>query len=171
MKLITISFAAVLLLSTVAFAQEGISEYGKPAELKGVTKIFIFTGSDTYSREQIMKEIDHRQKKGNVQDLKIVDRAEDAEVILSFSEKGESYFRGVTTTPNVGYPGSTSTAQYGYSRTGVGMVLKPLPNDKGIRLLMSVTAEKWRRGQDGPATKFALAFIKAYMAANDETKK
>jgi len=165
MKLISISFATVLLLSTVTFAQDGISEYGKPTELKGVTKIFIFTGSDTYSREQIMKEIDHRQKKGNVQDLKIVDRAEEAEVILSFSEKGESYFRGVTTT------GSTSTAQYGYDRTGVGMVLKPLPNDKGIRLLMSVTAEKWRRGQDGPATKFALAFIKAYMAANGETKK
>jgi hypothetical protein len=171
MKLITISFATLLLLSTVAPAQEGISEYGKPDELKGVTRIFIFTGSDTYSREQIIKEIDHRQKKGNIQDLKIVDRAEDAEILLSFSEKGESYVRGVTTTPNAGYPGSTSTAQYGYSRTGVGMVLKPLTNDKGMRLLMSVTAEKWRRGQDGPATKFALAFIKAYMAANGETKK
>ncbi len=170
MKLIVFAFAAVLLQSTAAFTQN-ISEYGKPDELKGVTKIFIFTGSDTYSREQIIKEIDHSQKKGSIVDLKIVDRAADADVVLNFSEKGESYYRGATSTPNVGYPGSTSTAQYGYSRTGVGMVLKPLPNDKGLRLLMSVTAEKWRRGQDGPGTKFALAFIKAYMAANGETKK
>jgi hypothetical protein len=165
------SFGILVLLSTLVSGQEGISEYGKPDELKGVTKIFIFSGSDTYSREQILKEIDHRQKKGSIQGLKIVDRAEDAEVVLSFSEKGESYFRGVNTTPNVGYPGSTSTAQYGYSRTGVGLVVKPLANDKGLRLLMSVTAEKWRRGQDGPATKFAQAFIKAYMTANGETKK
>jgi hypothetical protein len=171
MKLITVSFATVLLLTTLASAQEGISEYGKPDELKGVTKIFVFTGSDTYSREQILKEVAQRQKKGNLQGLTIVDRAEDADVVLSFSEKGESYYRGSTTTPNVGYPGATSTAQYGYSRTGVGLVVKPLPNDKGLRLLMSVTAEKWRRGQDGPATKFAQAFVKAYMAANGETKK
>lgn len=116
MKLISTFFAILLLLSTAALAQEGISEYGKPDELKGVTKIFIFTGSDTYSREQIIKEIDRRQKKGDIQDLKIVDRAEDAEILLSFSEKGESYFRGVTTTPNVGIPGSTSTAQYGSHR-------------------------------------------------------
>ena len=170
MKLIALTFATVLFLSTTVLAQN-ISEYGKPDELKGVTKIFIFTGSDTYSRERIIKEIEHRKKKGSMLDLTIVDRAEDADVLVTFSERGESYFRGVTTTPNVGYPGSTSTPQYGYSRTGVGMVLKPLPNDKGMRLLMSVTAEKWRRGQDGPGTKFALAFIKAYMAANGETKK
>src|SRR5438128_1520567 len=104
MKLIALAFSTVLLLSTAPFAQN-ISEYGKPDELKGVTKIFIFTGSDTYSREQIIKEIDHRQKKGSMLDLKIVDRAEDADVLLTFSERGESYFRGVTTTPNVGYPG------------------------------------------------------------------
>jgi hypothetical protein len=130
MKLTAITFATVLALSTAAFAQN-ISEYGKADELKGVTKIFIFTGSDTYSRDQIIKAIEHQQKKGSMPDLKLVDRAEDADVLLTFSEKGESYYRGVTTTPNVGVPGSTSTAQYGYSRTGVGMVLKPLPNDKG----------------------------------------
>ncbi len=78
MKLIAFAFAAVLFLSTAAFTQD-ISEYGKPDELKGVTKIFIFTGSDTYSREQIIKEIEHRQKKGSMVDLKIVDRGEDVQ--------------------------------------------------------------------------------------------
>jgi len=98
MKLITVSVATVLLLTTLASAQQGIAEYGKPDELKGVTKIFIFTGSDTYSRDQILKEVAQRQKKGNLQGLTIVDRAEDADVVLSFSEKGESYYRGSTST-------------------------------------------------------------------------
>src|SRR6266404_6688175 len=121
-----------------------ITEYGKPEEVKAVTRVFVFTGADMYSRDQIIKEIEKKQKKGAMASLKIVEHAEDAEILINFSEKGESYPAQVVTTSNPGSSTSAGPIIYGYSRTGIGFVLKPVPNEKGMRLLMNFTGEKWR---------------------------
>jgi hypothetical protein len=157
-----------LFIATVISNAQGITEYGKPEELKGVKKIFIFTGAEMKDRERIIKEIE--KNKSKVPDLEIVDRRSDAQVVLVYSVTNEEWVAGVRTTPNVGSKGSTSTPVYMDSDTGVGRIVKLLP-DGGLRLLMSFEDEQTYRWEKNPATNFARAFIKAYVKANGDPSK
>jgi hypothetical protein len=65
----------VLALCVPALAQE----YGKPEELKGLTKMFVDTGGDMKNRERISKEIEEA-KLG----IQLLDSEEGAEIILDF---------------------------------------------------------------------------------------
>jgi hypothetical protein len=126
------SLICLLFLSTGSFAQ-GITEYVKAEELKGVTKIFIFTGAEMKDRERIIKELEKSKKKAP--NLMIVDRAVDAEVVLLYSVRNEEWVSSIRTNRNAGSSGSTSTPIYMDSDIGVGRVIKPLA-DGGLRLLM-----------------------------------
>jgi len=151
-------------MATASLAQ-GITEYGKPGELKGVTKIFVFTGAEMKDRERIIKELE--KSKTKAPNLLIVDRAADAEVELLYSVTNEEWVSSVRTHPNASSRGSTSTPVYMDTDTGVGRVIKPL-SDGGMRLLMSFKDEQTYRWERNPATNFARAFMKAYLKANGD---
>lgn len=147
MKKVLLAAACVILISSEVFAQN-ITEYGQPSELKGVTKIFIslvFAGSvELKDRNRIIKEIENAKKKHKISNLEIVDRQEEAEVLLIYSEavdEDETKWKGR------------------------GLVLKPL-NDGKYRLLMDSNHSQVTRFQKAPATAFGGEFMKAYVRAN-----
>jgi hypothetical protein len=147
MKKGVLASACVLLVSLGAFAQN-ITEYGQPTELKGVTKIFIslvFGGSvELKDRDRIIKEIDNAKRKHKISNLEIVDRQEEAEVLLIYSEvvdEDETKWKGR------------------------GLVVKPLSDGK-YRLLMDSNHSQVTRFQKAPATAFGREFMKAYVRVN-----
>ena len=75
-SLLIVAFA--LLIS----AQEPTVEYGQPEELRGVTKVFVDTGTDAQQRNLIVREI---QKK--LPTLTVVSRPEEADVHLLFTPR------------------------------------------------------------------------------------
>jgi hypothetical protein len=162
MKQIARSLICLLLIWTASSAQ-GITEYGKPEELKGVIKIFVFTGAEMKDRERIIKEIEKNKRK--TPNLIVVDRAADAEVVLLYSVTNEEWVSSIKTNRDSIGSGSTSTPIYMDSDTGLGRVIRPL-SDGGMRLLMSFKDEQTYRWERNPATNFARAFMKAYLKAN-----
>ena len=171
MKRIVFALAFVLLLSVTAFTQK-ITEYGKPGELRGVTKIFIsliYMGSvELKDRDRIIKEIGKGKKKYGISNLEVVDRLEDAEVILIYSEIVEGEITGATTT----HAGNVSRTTVGERDkwTGKGIVVKPLPSGNQ-RLIMDSTNSQVSFLQNAPATSFGKAFMKAYVNANADIIK
>ncbi len=145
--LIMVSF---LLLAPQALGQN-ITEYGRPDELKGVTKIFVslvFSGSvELKDQDRIIKEIKKAKKKEKLLGLMIVDRQEEVEILLIYSEvvdEDETEWKGR------------------------GLVVKPLSNGTH-RLLMDSNRSQRLRFQSAPATSFGREFIKAYIRANTAT--
>jgi len=53
----------MIFFTVLANAQRPTIEYGSPSELKGITKIFIDTGTELEVRSNIIKEINKSQKK------------------------------------------------------------------------------------------------------------
>lgn len=168
-RIILAVICGVILTPTISLAQK-ITEYGKPDELKGVTKIFVslvYGGSvELKDRDRIIKEIEQGKKKYKISNLEIVDRAEDAEVILIYSEEVEGEVYGATTTQsgNVAH----TTARERDRWTGKGIVVKPLPNG-GQRLIMDSSNSQVSFLQNAPATSFGKAFMKAYVRANADS--
>lgn len=170
-RLILAIICVVIFAPTIALAQK-ITEYGKPDELKGVTKIFVslvYGGSvELKDRDRIIKEIEQGKKKYKIPNLEVVDRAEDAEVILIYSEEVEGEVYGATTT-NSGNVAHTTVRQRD-RWTGKGIVVKPLA-DGNQRLIMDSTSSQVSFLQNAPATSFGKAFMKAYVKANADTYK
>ena len=121
-------------------------EYGKPEELKGITVIFVDTGSDLKAHEKIVKEI--REK---LPSLIIADSAEKAEVILVYSEHERPRLaNGTTIVPII---------------AGGGRVVRPLGENK-VRILMDYKGTDKGLFDDAVSLKFAKEFIKVYLKAN-----
>ncbi len=171
MKKMLFALALALLFSSNALAQK-ITEYGKPEELKGVTKIFVslvYGGSvELKDRERIVNEIEKSKKKHKILNLEVVERLEDAEVILIYSEAVEGEITGATTTKR----GNVSRTTIGERDrwTGKGIVVKQLPNGNH-RLIMDSTDSQVSFLQNAPATSFGKAFMKAYVNANADTRE
>lgn len=157
LKILTV--AAVLVFSFTCQAQT--IEYGSPADLKGITKIFVDTGTEMEVRKNILKEISKSKKK--IPDLIIVSRPEDAEIILSFGAVTNTYLSGINTTPT--YGGIISRPTYGNVIQGNGIVVKLLANNR-VRLIMSFEDSRSSRWERRPSTNFAREFVRAYMDAN-----
>lgn len=128
-------------------AQTNDYEYGKPAEFKGLTSIYINTGTDVESREIIVKEIE----KADVP-LKIVDDLKDAEIFLM-------YQGGMK---DVQYKATTDQRS-----TGKGFVAIKGKTPDRLRLLLSFEDTKNTYLEKKPAIKFAREFVKVYKKAND----
>lgn len=173
--LITVCF--VLMGVSPIFAQQPTVqfEYGSPNELKSVSKIYVYTGSDLKARKNIIKII---QKK--LTNIIITDRPEDAEVHLIFAADAYTFYAGTwtngSTTSNGNlndqgtYSGqsnttSSSTPIYQNVVTGAGIVGKIKDKDT-IRLLLDFADTRNTLIERSPSTNFARAFIKAYVEAN-----
>jgi hypothetical protein len=154
-----------IFFAAASFAQVQF-EYGKPDELKGVTKIFLDTGADMKNRERMLKEFDAARKKNQLGALVILDSPEGAEVVLAFSSDRETYYAGSTTQPPAS-PGlaSTSTPRYSSVDRGVGYVVVPKGENRA-RLLMSMKKSASMRWDKWPSVSVAREFIKAYRQAN-----
>ena len=76
------AFAAAILLactgSAAAYAACPSFEYGRPAEIKGVRKVFIDVGPEITMRNEMAEQLE-RELPG----LKITDHAEDAEAVIA----------------------------------------------------------------------------------------
>ena len=78
MKKLLVALALLILCAGVPMAQTGKTE-NKPEEMRGLTKVFVDSGTDLKDRERIDKVIESA-KLG----LTVLDSAEGAEIILDF---------------------------------------------------------------------------------------
>jgi hypothetical protein len=138
---ILISTIFILIFALTAFSQE--YEYGKTSELKGLTKIYINTGTDGQSHDRLVEYIE----KVNITGLKIVDSANEAEIsIILQTDK----IRG----------------GYGMVEHGKGYVAVKGSDLKKARILINFEAVRTSYG-GRPVEKIAKQFIKAYKEANE----
>lgn len=174
-------FFLLICCSTSIAQQSSIRfEYGSPNELKGVTKIYVYTGSDLEARNNIVKTI---QKK--LKDIIFTEQPEDAEIHLLFAADASTFYAGTwrnSTTTESGtvnaqgtYSGqsdtdTSDTAIYRKVVTGTGVVGRLKDRDT-IRLLLDFEDSRSYLLERRPSTNFARAFIKAYEKANKDVKK
>jgi hypothetical protein len=177
---VIISFIALVLAATgLAAVQSPPIEYGSPAELKGVTKIFIYTGPDLKLRNELRDKIAKK-----LPALTVTDSMEGADVVLAYAADMERVFAGVYSSSSSTTTGSqtqtssssstiraqtqtsgSSSALYRKIEYGTGMVVKRADGG-GLRLLMNWKGSKKHLLQRGLATRFVDDFIKAYQDAN-----
>lgn len=139
----------IALFASSSFAQSDSPVYGQPSDLKGLKKIFINTGSDTKSRDSIIKDLG-KSKFG----FEIVDGADEAEIYLGF---------GADQVASVVW--RTSVASRVLSqRTGDGVVRVRARGKVRLVLAFEDTQNtKWERK---PVTNFVREFIKVYKKGN-----
>ena len=182
--------AMLLAFAPAALPQSPNFEYGSPADLRGVTKVYVYTGMNLDVRNNIIKNIEKK-----LPQIRVVESANDAQVVLSFAADSYTYLATIyhssnsqtngtvnaTSTPNGNtvdttgtYSGQTNT--YGYNTpvyrrvlTGAGLVTMR-GSDGKLRLIMDYHGTKKNIFQKEPSTKFAKAFIEAYEKANKSVK-
>src|SRR5262245_26169447 len=129
---------SILFMSVLLF-QEPLIEYGKQEELKGVTKIYVYTGTELAIRQDIIKEISKK-----LPTLVITDKAVDAEIVLLFGTDSNTFLRNVyvtgssnsTTTfggtmaTTTGQNSGTAQPRYQTVISGAGLVMKVLAADR-----------------------------------------
>lgn len=118
-------------------------EYGKPEEMKGLTKVFISTGSDLKLRREVLKEFEKR--KAAEDGLVLVDRYEDAEILLVLSTK---------------YDGNLTR--------GHGYVARPVGENRH-RLLTEFNSARALKIGKSTAGRFVESFMKLYRQVNSGT--
>jgi hypothetical protein len=143
MKL-TLTIILTLILAFGAFGQE--YEYGKPAELKGLTKIFIDAGTDVKSYNSFTDEIEKAKLP-----LKVVTEMKDAEIILVYKGGMVDAFYGGTTLQR---------------SSGKGFIAIQGKNPDKPRILMNFESVKNNVLEKKPSEKFVKEFIKEYKKAN-----
>lgn len=153
-KIILLTFI-LLTFSFSGFAQE--YEYGKPAELKDLKKVFIDTGTDLKSREGIIKEIEKAML-----GIEFVDEAKIADVILAF--RGET--NEVETGGNSQIIGNSVITNTNRVRLAAGQGLVLIYGKNKMRLLISAENSQQSKLEKKPSTKFAKEFVKQYKIAN-----
>jgi hypothetical protein len=147
MRQIIVVLLTILMLAATTLSQVTTSsltfEYGKSEELRGLTKVFVDTGTDLKLRDNIIKEF-NKQKKA-IPAVNLVDRPEDAEILLVFDSDYDGNFTH-----------------------GEGYVARPI-SDTRRRLLFTFKATRVPPFGSKTSSKFVKAFIKAYLEANKET--
>jgi hypothetical protein len=138
----------LLILSLLVTFQS--TEYGKPEELKGLTKVFVDTGGDMKNRERITKELAKLK-------LELLDSAEGAEVVLDFGAGKSERISGTMS----GGQGTLGTRRI---NTGQGRVY--VIREGKARLVLSYEGEEKFAWEDKPASNFGKMFAKAWKKAN-----
>ncbi|MCY7347563.1 MAG: hypothetical protein LH614_15270 [Pyrinomonadaceae bacterium] len=147
-----LTVAFVLLSGTLTYSQTPF-EYGKPAELKGLSKIFVDTGADIKNHERIIQEIEKEKF------FVVVEKPEDAEIFLVFRGNKEKVITGTTTRPIYGTNSTSTTVNEEKRSTGSGMVLIKGKDKDRQRIIMDFESTKDTLIEKKPATKFAKEFI------------
>lgn len=133
-----------LLLCAIASAQQLQFEYGKPAEMRGMTHFFLETQGDLKRHGQI---VEFLQKK--LPSISFTDRAEDAQALIIYSEDEKLGLVDGTSVKLI-----TCNAYVG------------VPLDSGkARVLFSYKKKKGLFEHE-PYKNFADEFVKAYKDAN-----
>ena len=158
-------------------AQSAI-EYGEREELKGITKIFVDTGTDLSGRENIIKII-----KNELPTIVVVSRVEEAEIVLIYSSDSYSILSGISNSRNSSTTGtlsvwgntatysgqtnstSTSTPIYRKVTDGEGLVVKFTSTGRP-RLLINFKDTKKSVLERRPSSNFARKFAKVYKEVN-----
>lgn len=151
---------ALLIFTFVVAAQAQDIEYGKPSELKGLTKVYIETMGNVADAERMTERI----AKAKVSGLVIVEDIKQAEIILMFAGEGVSRETGVT----VNKIGNTVFADTDRIKllVGEGRVFVSSEDGKKPRLILRVQNEQETKLEKRPVTKFVSAFLKVYKKAN-----
>jgi hypothetical protein len=149
----TLALCALLLV-----AQTQRSAYGSPADMKGLTKVFVDTDGNLTERSRIQDEL---RRSGLP--LTLLDDVDDAEIILVFGTDRERHLGGWITDKNR-KGDDVSTAVYQKVTTGRGQVFAIVGGRR--RVVLSFEDDKRSVFERHPATNFARAFISAYSAAN-----
>ncbi len=131
-------------------AQQQTFDYGRPAEMRGLTRFFLETEGNMKRRDQITELV--RKK---LPALIFTDRAEDAEAIILYTEDLEPRLVNGTSIDD---------------RSCAAQVFVPLAAGKG-RLLFSYAMKKKNMFQSDPYKNFANEFVKAYKEANVDVSK
>lgn len=147
-KLFAGVFLSLLLSASAASAQTGNVEYGRPEELRGVTRMFVDTSLDTQRRDAIVKDLRKR-----LPQLEIVSTPQEAEVHMRFDVK----------------------AAEGGKTEALGSVVKVLSNER-VRVLYSYKDNTPNVVEGDPLLSFgtehgrphvfARQFVKIYKKAN-----
>lgn len=143
----------ILVLALCQQVQPQEVTYGRPSDLKGLTKLFVDTGGDLKNRERIMRELE-KSKLG----FTLLDSSEGAEVILNFGGGSEERIGNVVTNNAI------STPIYKKIPTGEGRVY--VVADGRLKVVMSFADEKSSGWEREPATNFGRDFVKLYKKAN-----
>jgi hypothetical protein len=173
MRFTALACALALCISAPLTAQAPSVEYGSESELAGVTRIFVYTGDDLESRNNMIK--------GILQDLPnltVTERASDAEVVLVFGRDVSEVMTSVvqsssaqgnaTTSGNMTNGSATASSVtvpvYTDRETGNGRVMKI--GDGRVRYLMAFNSSRTSWIAKRPSSRFAIEFVKAYCRAN-----
>lgn len=177
MRAIAVIFLLLLVVTGQLHAQSAI-EYGERDELRGITKIFVDTGTDLSGRENIIKII-----KNELPTIVIMSRVEDAEIILIYSSDSYSILSGISNSRNSSTTGnlsvwgntatysgqttstSTSTPIYRKVTDGEGLVVRFTSSGRP-RLLMNFKDTQKSVLERRPSSNFARKFVKAYKEIN-----
>lgn len=143
---VTYTFFLILLFTWTMCAQD--YEYGKPAELKGLTKVFIDAGPDVNAYNDLKDTI----VDAKIAQLVFVTKVAESDFVILFRGSREPMRTG------------TATKEF---NTGKGFVGIPSADGQRVRLLLNVESTQNRLGEKRPAIKLAKEFIKAYKTAND----
>ena len=141
-----------LLLTLLLTSHAPQTEYGKPEELKGLTKVFVDTGGNMKERERIQNEI----RKSRI-GVELLDSEEGAEVVLKFGggkEEADGPAFG-----SILFPGAIRTVNVGDGHVYVYRDGKP-------RLVMSYEGVETHLWEKKPAKNFGKRFVEAYKKAN-----
>lgn len=149
----------ILLSLALCLSASAQTEYGKPAELKDLRKVFVDTGGDMKNRARITKEIERAKLP-----VELLDSVEGAEIILNFGSESETRVTGVTTGDS-GMGGTRATPVYRKIPTGTGQVF--VVRDGKLRIVHSFEDEQTTGWERQPATNFGREFVKAYKRANE----
>jgi hypothetical protein len=158
-------------------AQSAI-EYGERGELKGITKIFVDTGTDLSGRENIIKIITNE-----LPNIVVVSRVEDAELVLIYSSDSYSILTGISNSLNSSTTGTVSvwgnTATYSgqtHSNSTSSPIYRKVTDGEGLivtfassgrpRLLMNFKDTQKSVLERRPSTNFARKFVKVYKEVN-----
>ena len=162
MKLFPYVLLAVLCLVGFGTAQTSSSEFefGKPSDLKGLTKVYVQTMGDLKENERIVTRIN----KAKVPNLENVEDIEDAEIVLVF---GGSTFHSVVGVSSNTYGNSTNSSVASANLLqGEGKVFVAGRDNDKPKLIMRVQNEQEDKAEKRPVTKFVEEFIKVYKKIN-----
>ena len=156
-------FNAVVALSLAAGQGLDRPRYGATADLRGLTRVFIDTGTDVKARDRILREL-----RTSGLPISVADEASNAEIVLEFGASVERRVDGwITNTQrdkgDRRAESITTTTQQKVQR-GTGTI--SVVRDGRLILVDSFADEKHIFFERDPATNFARAFLRTYRNAN-----
>ncbi len=161
MRKLLICSLLIFAFALIAQSQNQEIEYGKPSELKGLTKIYIETMGNVADAERMTDRI----TKAKIPNLVIVENIKAAEMVLTFGGEGISRETGaiVNRVGNALYADTTRIKLF----AGEGRVFVSSEDGKHTRLILRVQNEQETKLEKRPVTKFVNEFLKVYKKAND----